>query len=281
MEQDQTQLDAVLGALDFDAIAGVPSEPAVDAESQDVAPSEEAAVAPPESGDSTESAVDASAPAGDAAPTPSAPETPAPLNYDSDENPYLAEVKQYRELIAEAQRRAQEQQAQQQREAQEAAWQERIAALEDLPPDMRALESRRLVAEIEAERVREAQTVIAARETDAEQSAKAFAAFFNTVKETLPPEQFAQIEANARHLLQFNSPDAMQAQLARDNAIRAESKAQIEALQKQLAEAQLAQQAKERIASGADRVGTGVGTPATNGTATRLDQTLDALFATM
>ena len=282
MEQDQTKLDAVLDSLNFDSIAGEPSEPAVVAEPETASQSESEAVAPPESADSAESAVEDVVSAEDAAPTPSSPETPAPLSYDSDDNPYKAEVQQFREMFAEAQRRAQEQAEQQRVEAQRAEWQERLEAIrENYSPEQAQIESRRLVAEIEAERVREAQAVITARETDAEQSAKAFAAFFNTVKESLPPEQFTQIEANARHLLQFSSPDAMQAQLARDKAIRAESAAKIEALQKQLAEAKLATQAKERIASGADRVGTGVGSPAATTSATRLDQTLDALFANM
>jgi hypothetical protein len=291
VDQDQTQLDAVLDALPFDEIAGGGSAP--DAEQLEAAiPSEEEAVAPAPGEDEPVSAEAEADPTGAAAETPPAPVTSGP-DYDSDDNPYKAaaeEARQLRQMFEMAAQRAAEQQAQQQREAKQAEWAERFERIrDDMTPEQGQIEARRLVAEIEAEREREAQRVVMAKDTDAQTAAAIAAGLHLSVRDDpeLTEAQKQRILQNAQFLRQLPSPDAMQAQLARDAALRqqvsaqtAERDKQIAALQKQVQELQSAQKAKQRIASGVDAVGAPSGAPAKGGKS-QLDQTLDGLWQQM
>jgi hypothetical protein len=155
MEQEQTQLDAVLGNLDFDAIASGESDTAPAEAPETETPSDEQAVAPPDSEDNAESADDAPATTDAAAPTPSDPETPTtpPVDYDSDANPYKAqaeEARKMRQLLEAAAEKYQQQQYQQQRQERETEIAERIAKLsEDYTPEQAREQARRIRAEVE------------------------------------------------------------------------------------------------------------------------------------
>lgn len=157
------------------------------------------------------------------------------------------------------------------------AWQKRIDDLENYAPEQKSALSRQIVAEIEGYRSQQYQAQVSERDAMAEESAKAFAAWYTVAQNTLPPEQFKALENDAKHLLQFQSPDAMKSQVSRDRALemRGYERAKAELAAQQ--EAALARQAHERIASGADLVGVGGGAPA-KGDSGGIDDYLDSLF---
>jgi membrane protein involved in colicin uptake len=174
---------------------------------------------------------------------------------------------------------AEQRQREQAEEAQRTAWQQRIDALVDLTPEQAAVERTRLIGEIEAAQRSRYEPQVAERESAAEEAAKAFAAFYTTAQHTLTPEQFQALTEQSKFLLQFNSPDAMTAQVAREKAIRdaafAAAKAEFEKQQ----ETALATAAQTRMQSPADLVGAGAtGSPATAHTGDALDELLDSVF---
>jgi hypothetical protein len=294
MEQEQSQLDSVLGALNFDEIAGGASDTAAESDLEAAAPSDEQAVAPSESEDPTDSAEESPDPAQAAAPTPStAPESPKPtIDFDSDDNPYkaeAAEARKMRETLERAYTQWQQQQQEQTRQAKQAEIAERIARISDeYSPEQAKREASRIVAEVEAEFRQQTQPVIQnyegqlqEREQVAENIARQLAAFYRTVERRMPAEQFKALQAEVEYALKFDSPDAMEAHFGHLDAATKSQRDQIAALTKQVEELKLAQKAQKRIASGADSAGTGVGRPAAGSARTRTDETVDAAFAAM
>ena len=292
MAQDQTTLDAVLGTMNFDEIAGGASDTADEPDQEASAPSEEQAVAPAESEDPTESTSDDAAPAQAAAPTPSdAPEPTTPtIDYDSDDNPYkaaAAEARQLKEQFQRAYQQWQQQQAQQQIEAKRAEIAERVARLGDeYTPEQAKREAARIVAEVEAEFRQQSEPVlqnyeaqVQEREQVAENIARQLAAFYRTVERRMPVEEFKALQAEVEYALKFDSPDAMEAHFGHVDATTKALREQVAAQAKQIEELKLAQKAQKRIASGADNAGTGVGRPAAGTTRTRTDDAVDAAFA--
>ena len=288
MEQEQTQLDAVLGSLDFDAIANDVSDVAPDAPEAD-APSEDQAVAPPETEDSTESADDAPAPTDAAAPTPSDSETPTtpPLDYDSDANPYkaeAAEARKMRQLLEAAAERYQQQQAEQARQTRESEIAERIAKLsEDYTPEQAREQARRIRAEVEDSVRQEYDPQISERESVAIDAAKHYAALKLAIDNApdLSPAQRQNLIAAAQHVYNYDSPDAMQSHFQREASLLAPLKEQLAAQAKKIEELTLAQQAQKRIASGADTAGAGVGRPAAGGPLTKTDEAVNRALASV
>lgn len=176
-----------------------------------------------------------------------------------------------RELALQKQAEAEEQ-------ARFAAWQARMDELENLPNSQKDAEKQRILAEVNAYRDEQYQAQVIERETVAEEAAKAFAAIYSVLPNYLTPEQLAAAQADAKHLLQLQSPDAMQAQIARDKALEARGYERAKAELAKAQESVLAKRAQERIASGADLVGAGAGAPAT-GASGSIDEYVDSIFA--
>lgn len=189
----------------------------------------------------------------------------------------LAKVSEKAAHFDSLQEKAAELARQREEQARFEAWQKRIDDLENYAPEQKSALSRQIVSEIEGYRAQQYQAQVYERDAMAEESAKAFAAWYTVAQNTLPPEQFKALETDAKHLLQFQSPDAMKNQIARDRALEQRgyerAKAEIAARR----EAALAKQAQERIASGVDLVGVGGGAPA-QGDSGGIDDYLDAVF---
>jgi len=289
MEQEQTQLDAMLGSLDFDAIVSDASDVTPEHAAQTETPSEEEAVAPPETEDSTESADDAPETTDAAAPTPSDPETPTtpPVDYDSDANPYkaeAAEARRMRELLEAAAERYQQQQAEQARQTRETEIAERIAKLsEEYTPEQAREQARRIRAEVEDSVRQEYDPQISERESVAIDAAKHYAALKLAIDNApdLTPKQRENLIAAATHVYNYDSPDAMQSHFQRESAIVAPLQEQLTKAMKKIEELTLAQQAQKRIASGADTAGAGVGRPAAGGPLTKTDEAVNRALASV
>lgn len=172
---------------------------------------------------------------------------------------------------------ARQKQAEAEEQARFAAWQERMDAIADLPKAQADAEKQRILAEVNTYRDEHYRAQVVDREAVAEEAAKAFAAMYTVLPNYLTPEQLAAAQADAKHLLQLQSPDAMKAQIARDKALEARGYERAKAELAKAQEAALAKQAQERIASGADLVGAGAGSPA-KGSANGIDDYIDSIF---
>lgn len=289
MEQEQTQLDAVLGELDFDAIASGESDTAPVEATETETPSDEQAVAPPDSEDSAESADDAPETTDAAAPTPSDPEPPTtpPVDYDSDANPYkaqAAEATKMRQLLETAFARHQEQQAEQARQTRETEIADRIAKLsEEYTPEQAREQAKRIRAEVEDSVRQEYDPQINERESVAIDAAKHYAALKLAIDNAsdLTPTQRENLIAAAQHVYNYDSPDAMQSHFQREAALLAPLQKQLADAAKKIEELTLAQKAQKRIASGADTAGAGVGRPAAGGPLTKTDEAVNRALASV
>jgi hypothetical protein len=166
----------------------------------------------------------------------------------------------YRQQAEEAQRRIDQSlalmdsfKAQQQRAAMDAALQQRIARLPDLDPQTQAMEVRRLVAEREAMTQVQMRQQVAQREQQAEALAK------NQVVAMLA-DRHGLTQAEVQTMTTLNDPWRMEefAQMASNT--RAQAMGEVEQLRQQLAQYESRQVARQRMASGADRVGSGMAT---------------------
>jgi hypothetical protein len=189
----------------------------------------------------------------------------------------LAQAEEKAGMLDQLQALARQKQAEALEQERFAAWQSRMDELEELPKAQREAEKQRILAEVRSYRDEQYQSEVAQQETVAEEAAKAFAAIYSVLPNYLSPEQLAAAQADAKHLLQLQSPDAMKAQIARDKALEARGYERAKAELAKAQEAALATQAQARIASNADLVGARTASP-TVGDEFSIDQVLDSVF---
>lgn len=185
------------------------------------------------------------------------------------------EAEQFRQLRA----AAEQMQRQREEEARFADWQKRFEDAENYAPEQKQRIIGQLVNEVQAHRASEYQAQVQERESVAEDAAKAFAAWYTVAQNALSPDQFTALEADAKHLLQLGSPDAMKSQIARDKALETRGYERAKAEIAKATEAAMARKAQERIASNADLVGAGAGTPAKGDPNGSIDDFIDSFFA--
>lgn len=273
MDNDSPELDALLDQI----LPGTADQPAA----AEPAPAEAPA------------SVAASDPSVEATPTPAvAPastETPGASVAAQPDPDLAARLAAMEASLAEAQQKAsqfdqlralaEQKQREAAEDAQRAAWQQRIDQLVDMSPEMAAAYRQQIVREIEDYQRQRYEPQVAERESVAEEAAKVATATILLAQKYLTPEQFQAFQSEHTFLRQFASPDAMQTQITRDREIeqRAYERARAEFLKQQ--EEATAALAQQRIASGADLVGTAAGSPAT-GTPSGdpIDAMLDQIF---
>ncbi len=292
MDQLPGELESVLSGIPFDSIAGGESEPAEVAETEDAGVPEQDEVAPQPEPETTESVDAEDDPAAPPEPTPPAAEPEAaPVNFDSDDNPYKQQADKLTALFEEAQRRSEAEAETRRRDQFLNAATERLEFLQtnfNGSDEQRQAEVKRLVSEVEGEVQRQASFHIQGREQVIEETAAHAAALVMSVQNDpyLKAEDKQRILSTSQFLHHAPTPDAMKATVQREAQLRQQFSTQTETLTKRVAEleAKLAESAtarkvQQRVASGVDAVGAGVGKPA-NGKTTPTEQTLQRLFGT-
>lgn len=292
MDQLPGQLESVLSGIPFDSIASGESEPAEIEETEETGAPEQDEVAPQPDSETTES-VDAE---GDSAappePTPPVAEPEkAPVNFDSDDNPYKQQADKLTALFEEAQRRSEAEAETRRRDQFLNAATERLDYLQtnfNGTDEQRQAEVRRLVSEVEGEVQRQASYHIQGRDQVIEDTAAHAASVIMAIQNdpVLTDADKQRILSTSQFLQHAPTPDAMKATVQREAQLRQQFGTQTETLTKRVAEleAKLAESAtarkvQQRVASGVDAVGAGVGKPA-NGKASPTEQTLQRLFGT-
>jgi hypothetical protein len=191
-------------------------------------------------------------------------------------NARLAQAEEKGQFLDRLQELAAQRQAEEAERLQFDDWQARYEAAADLPDAQRQAEVQRIAREIKQSSVQPVQAQLAQADSTVEEVARAASAIYTLLPNYLTPEQLAQLQEDAAHARQFSSPDAMLASNARDKAIADRAIAQFKAQLAKGQESGLAALAQERIASDADLVGAGAGSPATGGGG--IDNVLDSLF---
>lgn len=175
-----------------------------------------------------------------ASPEPQQQQSP----WENPENPYFQQAQEQARRIELAQRfLAVQQQLQQQQ-----AFQERIQRLADLTPEEQQQEVLALIAERDAL----AQQQVRAKEAEAEALAKDKAMQILAQRHSLTADERAQ-------LVKFDDPRQMAWWAETASAARKAKDQEVAALRKQVEQMQLQAQAKGRLASGVDAVGSGSG----------------------
>jgi hypothetical protein len=188
----------------------------------------------------------------------------------------LAQVSEKAQFFDQLQNLAAQRQAEEAERMQFDEWNARYEAAADLPDAQRQAEVQRIAYEIKQHSVQPVQAQLAQSDETMEEVAKAAAAIYTLLPNYLTPEQLAELQEDAAHARQFTSPDAMLSSQARDKAIADRAIARYQAQLAKGQESGLVAAAQERIASDADLVGAGAGSPATGGGS--IDEVLDRMF---
>lgn len=174
---------------------------------------------------------------------------------ESDLNPYRQQAIDQQRRIDQSLQYMQQLQMQQQRAQMDAVLQQRIARLPDLDPETQAMEVRRLVAE------REAMTQMQLRQQVQQKEAQAESLARNQVIGTLA-NRFGLSDAETQTMATLNDPWRMEEYAQMAATTRQQAMSEVEVLRQQLAQYESRQVARQRMASGADRVGSGMATGA-------------------
>ena len=195
----------------------------------------------------------------------------------------LAELGPKAQLVDLAMQRAAEDAAQAQRDAQVQQWQERLDYVrENFSSTEAAAESRRIVGEIEQARNSEYQQQIQEQARTANAAAAIGTGLYQSIQNhpLIPEEVKKELIGNAQFLSQLPNPQAQQQTLVRDRQIAESAVARAEAKWKSQLESATAAKVQERIASGVDQVGVGVGSPGTATDDGSLDFVIDRIYGT-
>lgn len=174
---------------------------------------------------------------------------------ESDANPYKKQAAEAQQRIDQSLQFLELQRAQQQKAAMDAAFRQRVARLPDLDPETQAMEVQRLVAEREAMAARQYQQQLREKEQQAESLAR------NQVIGMLA-QRHGLNETEIQTMSALDDPYRMEqfAMMAVTN--RQQAMGEVEQLRARLAELEASTAARQRMASGADRVGSGQATSA-------------------
>lgn len=178
--------------------------------------------------------------------------------FQSDVNPYRKQAEEAQARINQSMQVVQTIQQQQQRAAMDAALQQRIRQLPDLDPETQAREVQRLVAEREAMTRVQYQAQLSQREQQAEAIAR------NQVISMLG-QRHELTDAEMQTMATLNDPWRMEQYAQMASSTRQQAMQEVYALQERLSQYESQQVARQRMASGADRVGSGQATGVASG----------------
>lgn len=175
--------------------------------------------------------------------------------WDSDENPYKLQALNAQQRINQSVQYLQTLQMQQQMAEYDAALQARIEQLPELDPEQQAMAVRQIVAEREAARDMAYQQMLYQKEQQAEQLARNQVIQTLAARNQLTKEEVAAMSA-------MNDPWRMEQYAKMASSARANAMQEVEQLRARLNQYESGQAARQRMASGADRVGVGQATSA-------------------
>jgi hypothetical protein len=173
--------------------------------------------------------------------------------------------------------------SQRQAELQEQAFYERMEKrqqeAEDLPPAQAAAERNRIAREIKQYVEQSTQPAIAESQEIGVEAARGFAGLYHAIQARYgaDSDEFKELIADAKAYSKAESPEAIQAHVARDNALIAKGEARALARMKAAQDAAKAKQAQARIASGVDAVNAVPGAPARS-SGNSIDDAINSLF---
>jgi hypothetical protein len=150
---------------------------------------------------------------------------------------------------------------------------------EDLPPAQAAAERNRIAREIKQYVEQSTQPAIAESQEIGVEAARGFAGLYHAIQARYgaDSDEFKELIADAKAYSKAESPEAIQAHVARDNALIAKGEARALARMKAAQDAAKAKQAQARIASGVDAVNAVPGAPARS-SGNSIDDAINSLF---